>query len=97
MRKENKMVKKDFTVERPKRYDNMSDIDLIEQLNQGTLNSTEINVINAILNKRSKRIVQYLTEVTKKSNKIQGIQNWFMIALTIAILILTGVLVWNAV
>ena len=91
------MVKKDFTVERPKRYDNMSDIDLIEQLNQGTLNSTEINVINAILNKRSKRIVQYLTEVTKKSNKIQGIQNWFMIALTIAILILTGVLVWNAV
>jgi len=97
LRKENKMVKKDFTVERPKRYDNMSDIDLIEQLNQGTLNSTEINVINAILNKRSKRIVQYLTEVTKKSNKIQGIQNWFMIALTIAILILTGVLVWNAV
>jgi len=97
LRKENKMVKKDFTVERPKRYDNMSDIDLIEQLNQGTLNSTEINVINAILYKRSKRIVQYLTEVTKKSNKIQGIQNWFMIALTIAILILTGVLVWNAV
>jgi len=97
LRKENKMVKKDFTVERPKRYDNMSDIDLIEQLNQGTLNSTEINVINAILNKRSKRIVQYLTEVTKKSNKIQGIQNWFMIALTIAILILTGVLVLNAV
>lgn len=90
------MVKKIFTEERPKNLGNMSDIELIERLDKGTLGQPEINTINAILDKRSKKINQQLVEVTQKSNKISGIQNWIMIGLTVVILILTGVLVWIA-
>lgn len=91
------MVKKEFTERIPKEYDDKSDIELIELLaTRGTLTIWQRDAIKAILNMRSKRVNQYLTELIQKANRLTGIQNWIMIILTTSILILTAVMVWVA-
>ncbi|MDD5015239.1 MAG: hypothetical protein PHW73_09125 [Atribacterota bacterium] len=67
------MVKKEFTNELLKRLNDLSDIELIEELDrptQGGSGSYYNNLIKAILDKRLKTAVQDLTENVKKGNKV---------------------------
>lgn len=82
-------MKKEFTAPRPKKLDELSDIELIEVLDRGTSTNAEINTINAILNKRMKRTIQFLTEVFQKNADITEVYNKKLVNLTIAIAILT--------
>ncbi len=95
------MVKKDFTEERPKQLNNMSDVDLIERLDKGTISPAEINVIKAILDKRNKKSIQYLTEVIQKSSEKTEKYNKALVTLTRVIAFLTflmliglGIQIW---
>jgi len=95
------MVKKEFTEERPKTYNDMSDVDLIEFLDTGTLTTAQRDVVRAILDKRTKRSIQDLKETIEKSNNTAIKYNKWLIGLTIAIAVLTllmliglGIQIW---
>lgn len=89
-------MKKEFTDLTAKNFNEQSDVELVEELNKGTYTVAKMNVIMSILNMRSKKVNQYLTELTQKANRLVGTQNWVMIILTASILILTAVMVWVA-
>ena len=83
------MVKKKFTDRRPKEYDSKSDVELIELLDTGTLSEWQRDSIKAILDKRTKKTIQYLTEVIQENSRKTSMHNWTLISLTVVIAILT--------
>ena len=89
-------MKKEFTETRPKEFNEKSDIELIEELDKGTYTDTEINVIKAILDKRMKRSIQNLTDVTKISSEKTEKYSQKLISLTWILAILTIFLVMIA-
>ena len=83
------MVKKDFTVQYPKECDNKSDVELIEKLNNPQLDDAARDVIKSILDMRTKKSIQYLTEIIQKNSKITEKHNKRLIGLTWSIVGLT--------
>lgn len=85
-------MKKEFQSTRAKEYNEKSDTELIDLI------STEPSAIiqetaKAILDKRLKRSIQYLTEIIKENNKIAGEYNDKIAKLTTWILSFTIVMV----
>ncbi|KPJ56107.1 hypothetical protein AMJ49_05715 [Parcubacteria bacterium DG_74_2] len=81
-------MKKEFISTRAKEYNKKSDTELIDLI------ATEPSAIvqetaKAILDKRLKRVIQFLTEVIENNNKTTVEYNKRITALTIAIAILT--------
>ena len=85
------MVKKEFTKEIQKRLNNLSDIELIEELDGQAYGSGEVyrEIIRAILDKRLKRSIQDLKEVIQKGNRITEKYSKSLLKLTVVIAILT--------
>lgn len=83
------MVKKEFTEEIPKTYDDMSDVNLIEELSKGTLTEGRRDTIKAILDKGTKKTILHLTEVTQKNSEVTEKHNVELIRLTKVIATLT--------
>lgn len=75
------MTKKEFTGGRVKNFNEMSDVELIEELDKGIHSPAAINTIKAILDKRTKKSIQHLTEVIQKSGEITEKYNGIMINL----------------
>lgn len=86
------MVKKEFTEPRSGSYNEMSDVELIEELDKGIYSPAEINVINAILGKRTKKSIQDLKEVVQKNSVISEKYNNILIDLTKWVLLLTVIM-----
>lgn len=82
-------MKEEFTTERLKEYDAESDVELIEDLYLAAPSIANNSYINAILNKRLKKSIQFLTEVIQKSSTTTEKYNKKLIVLTGAIVILT--------
>jgi hypothetical protein len=82
-------MKKEFTDERPLRLSKVSDIELIERLNTGTIGTGERDVIKSILDIRHKKVIQRQTEVIKVSNKASEKYNKQLLKYTITIAFLT--------
>ena len=86
------MVKKIFTKSLQQKLNNLSDIELIEDIdNDSAAVSGEAHrtIIRAILDKRLKKSIHNLTEVIQNSNKKTTKQTNWLIGLTIVIAILT--------
>ncbi len=81
------MSKKEFTEERPKRLDDLSDIELIEHLDKGTGTTAEREVTQALLDRRLKIVLNDLKEATKKNIQATEKYNDQLVSLT-------RVLVW---
>jgi len=86
------MVKKEFTKEVQKRLDNLSDVELIEELDGTTYGAGEVyrDIIRALLDKRLKITIQDLTKNVKKFNKKSScytkILIWLTAIMTLAVL-----------
>jgi len=99
------MVKKEFTRQLLKNLNDLSDVELIEELDAGTMGSGEYyqNVIKGLLDKRLKIAIQDLTENVKRGNETTAKYNKWLVRLTIAIVALTffmlvglGIQIWLA-
>lgn len=97
------MVKKEFTKGVQKGLNNLSDIELIEELDGSTYGSGEVyrEIIRAILDKRLKTSIHDLKKVTQKSNEKTEKYNKLLFKLTIVIAILSflmliglGIQIW---
>lgn len=75
------MTKKEFTGGRAENFNQMSDVELIEELDKGIHSPAAINTIKAILDKRIKRSIQHLIEVIQKSGEVTKEYNGIMINL----------------
>lgn len=78
------MTKKDFTNEVPKRLNDLSDIELIEELEKGSYGSGDVyeSLIEAILNKRLKIVIQDLTKNVQRGNEATTKYNRALIILS---------------
>lgn len=96
---ENKiMVKKVFQNDLAKQYDNRSDTELIDLIASGiSTNTIKIETAKAILNRRTKRVLQYLTEIIQKNTIATEKYNKTLIALTLGIFVLTVGMVYATV
>ena len=85
------MVKKEFRNQTLRRLNNLSDIELIEELEKSTYGSGEFynNLIKALLDKGLKIAVQDLTKNIKNGNEITKKYNKRLVGLTIVIVTLT--------
>ena len=88
------MVKKEFTRQLQKRLNDLSDVELIEELDGQTLGTGETyqNIVKAFLDRSLKITIQDLTEVIQKNNTKTKIHNKILIWLTIVI---TGLALLN--
>jgi hypothetical protein len=87
------MVKKEFTDETLRNWDNLSDVELIELLAKGTHSTGRLSSIEALLDRRLKRSINHLKEITEKSIVAQDQYSNKLVRLTSALVILTWVLV----
>lgn len=86
------MVKKEFTSKATLELSEKSDVELIEMLENG-LTDPKRDAVNALLDIRLKKVMNYLIEVTKGSARATTFHNWILILLTAVITFLTIVLV----
>jgi len=82
-------MKKEFTIERLKEYDAKSDVELIEDLYLVAPSTANNPYINAILNKRLKKSIQFLTKIIQKNSEVTEKYNKKLINLTWIIAVLT--------
>jgi hypothetical protein len=89
------MSKKEFTAKRPKDYDAMSDIELIEALDTGVLYPGERDTVRSILDYRLKKVINNnlivkieagIKATDTYSRKLIGL-TWAIVFLTILMLL----------
>ncbi len=83
-------MKKEYLSDRAKYFNEKSDTELIDHI--ADYDYHQIEGAKAILDKRLKRTIQYLTEVIQKSNEATEIYNERLERLTRWILILTMII-----
>ena len=84
-------MKKNFTDKDILALDAKSDVELIEELNTN-LNIVTRQIVEALLNRRLKRVIQDLTDSVKAGNKSTSKYSMALIRLTVAIALLTIVM-----
>jgi hypothetical protein len=84
-------MKKEFTAPRPLGFDKLSDIELIEVLDRGTSTPSEIDVIKAILDKRTKITIQDLKNAIVSLNNKSSRYSMILIILTVVLAILAAI------
>ena len=81
-------MKKEFISKRAKEYNEKSDTELIDLI-ANEPSAVVQETAKAILDKRLKKVIQFLTEVIQENNQTTGRYNKWIIGLTISIAILT--------
>ena len=84
-------MKKNFTDKDILALDAKSDVELIESLNT-TINPVVRQIVEALLNRRLKRVIQDLTDNVKAGNKSTSKYSKVLIWLTVSIALLTIVM-----
>jgi len=86
-------MKKEFTKEPVRAYSKKSDVELIEDLYTSSHIPAIVNTVNAILDMRTKKVINYLIEVMKENSKSTEKYNRNLERLTWWIFILTFIMV----
>lgn len=84
------MAKKEFTNERLKKLNDLSDVELIEEL--WAASDPKKELIKALLDRRLKIVINDLKETTKINNQTTKNHNLILIWLTVVIAVATIVL-----